>query len=84
MTGLLVVVYFVTASDAGALVISMITADSAESEEPALWLRVFWALVCGGFAATLLLAGGLAAVQTAAIVAALPLAIVMLAICFGL
>lgn len=84
MTGLLVVVYFVTASDAGALVVAMITADRDNGEEPALWLRVFWALVCGGFAACLLVAGGLAAVQTAAVIAALPLAIVMLAICFGL
>jgi choline/glycine/proline betaine transport protein len=49
-----------------------------------LWLRIFWALVCGGFAATLLVAGGLAAVQTAAVIAAMPLTVVMLAICAGL
>jgi len=83
ITGLLVAVYFVTASDAGALVIAMITAKSGE-EEPALWLRVFWALTCGAFAGCLLLLGGLEAVQMAAVIAALPLAIVMLFMCWGI
>ncbi|WP_086079744.1 BCCT family transporter [Bordetella genomosp. 13] len=83
-TGLLVAVYFVTASDAGALVIAMITARSSEEEEPALWLRIFWALVCGGVAACLLLAGGLDAVQMAAIIAGFPLVIVLTLMCWGI
>ena len=82
ITGLLVAVYFVTASDAGALVVSMIT--SKGDEEPALWLRIFWAQACGGVAAGLLLAGGLEAVQSAAIIAALPLSVVMLLMCYGI
>jgi choline/glycine/proline betaine transport protein len=82
VTGLLVAVYFVTASDAGALVVSMIT--SKGDEEPPLWLRVFWALVCGGVAGGLLLAGGLEAVQAAAVVAALPLCMLMLLMCYGI
>jgi choline/glycine/proline betaine transport protein len=82
IAGLLVAVYFVTASDAGALVIAMITSQG--DEEPALWLRIFWALTCGGVAACLLLAGGLAAVQMAAVIAALPLAVVMLIMCYGI
>ncbi len=82
ITGILVAVYFVTASDAGALVVSMIT--SKGDEEPPLWLRVFWAIACGGVAACLLLAGGLEAVQSAAIIAALPLCVVMLVMCYGI
>src|SRR3546814_17303194 len=81
MTGLLVAVYFVTASDAGALVIAMIT--SRGEEEPALWLRIFWALTCGGVAGCLLVVGGLEAVQMAAVIAALPLAVVMSLVCYG-
>lgn len=81
-TGLLVAVYFITASDAGALVVSMVT--SKGDEEPPLWLRVFWALTCGAFAAGLLLAGGLEAVQSAAVIAALPLCIVMVLMCYGI
>lgn len=85
ITGLLVTIYFITASDAGALVIAMITArEKSDNEEPALWLRVFWALTCGGVAAVLLLAGGLAAVQMAAVIAALPLSIIMLAMSYGI
>ncbi len=82
ITGLLVAVYFVTASDAGALVIAMIT--SRGEEEPVLWLRVGWALACGAVAGTLLLAGGLPAVQMAAVIAGLPLAVVMLLMCWGI
>jgi choline/glycine/proline betaine transport protein len=81
IAGLLVAVYFVTASDAGALVIAMIT--SRGEEEPALWLRVFWALTCGGVAGCLLLAGGLEAVQMAAVVAAFPLSVIILIMCYG-
>ncbi len=83
IAGVLVAIYFVTASDAGALVIAMITARD-QSEEPALWLRVFWAMTCGGVAAMLLLAGGLAAVQMAAVIAALPLSAIMLLMCYGI
>lgn len=83
ITGLLVAVYFVTASDAGALVVAMITSEHND-EEPMLWLRIFWALVCGSVAAGLLLAGGLAALQMAAVIAALPLAILMLMMCYGI
>ncbi|MGN7868516.1 BCCT family transporter [Paracoccus sp. 22332] len=82
LAGLLVAIYFVTASDAGALVIAMIT--SKGDEEPVLWLRVFWALTCGGVAGGLLLAGGLDAVEMAAVIAAAPLSIVMVFMCFGI
>ncbi|WP_435170613.1 BCCT family transporter [Falsirhodobacter sp. 1013] len=83
LAGMLVAIYFVTASDAGALVIAMIT-SRRDVEEPALWLRVFWAIVCGAVAGCLLLAGGLAAVQMAAVIAAAPLSVVMLFMCVGI
>jgi choline/glycine/proline betaine transport protein len=82
-TGLLVAVYFITASDAGALVIAMITSGK-DDEEPALWLRIFWALACGGVAAGLLLAGGLDAVEMAAVIAGFPLAIILALMCWGI
>ena len=46
--------------------------------------RVFWLLIVGAIATTLLLVGGLTALQAAAITAGLPLALVMLAMCIGL
>ena len=79
---LMVVTFFVTSSDSGSLVIDMIT--SGGHENPPVWQRVFWALTEGFVAAALLVAGGLGALQTAAIATALPFAVVMLFICYGL
>ncbi len=79
---MLIVTFFVTSSDSGSLVIDIISSGGAEN--PPVWQRIFWALSEGAVAATLLLAGGLAALQTAAITSALPLIIVMLLVCYGL
>lgn len=79
---LLVVTFFVTSSDSGSLVIDIVT--SGGNPEPPVWQRVFWALMEGVVAAVLLLAGGLAALQTGAIASALPLAAILLVVCYGL
>jgi len=78
----LVVTFFVTSSDSGSLVIDTIT--SGGHPMPPVWQRIFWALMEGVVAATLLLAGGLAGLQAAVIAGALPFAMVMLIICLGL
>ncbi|MGI2259854.1 BCCT family transporter [Shewanella sp. GXUN23E] len=78
----LVVTFFVTSSDSGSLVIDNLT-SGGDSDAP-VWQRVFWALTQGVVASVLLLAGGLQALQTAAIASALPFLLVMLLICFGL
>jgi len=49
-----------------------------------VWQRVFWALLQGVVASVLLLAGGLQALQTAAIASAMPFLCVMLLMCLGL
>ena len=79
---LLVITFFVTSADSGALVIDMITSGAAPN--PPVWQRIFWAVCAGIVAAVLLLAGGLQALQTAALASALPFAVVMLFICYGL
>ena len=79
---LLVITFFVTSADSGALVIDMITSGAAPN--PPVWQRIFWAVCAGVVAAVLLLAGGLEALQTAALASALPFAVVMLFICYGL
>jgi choline/glycine/proline betaine transport protein len=79
---LLIVTFFVTSSDSGSLVIDIIT--SGGNEDPPIWQRVFWAIAEGIVASVLLLAGGLSALQTAAISSALPFSVVMLFICYGL
>ena len=79
---MLIVTFFVTSSDSGSLVIDIISSGGAEN--PPVWQRIFWAVSEGTVAATLLVAGGLAALQTAAISSALPLIIVMFLVCYGL
>lgn len=78
----LVITFFITSADSGALVIDMITSGAAEN--PPVWQRIFWAICAGTIAAVLLVAGGLEALQTAAIASALPFAVIMIFICYGL
>ncbi|QSX39011.1 BCCT family transporter [Shewanella sedimentimangrovi] len=78
----LVVTFFVTSSDSGSLVIDNLT-SGGDLNAP-VWQRIFWALLQGLVASVLLLAGGLQALQTAAIASAMPFLLVMLLICFGL
>ncbi|MFC4168098.1 BCCT family transporter [Teichococcus aestuarii] len=79
----LIVTFFITSADSAALVVSTITAGG-RTDVP-LWQRIFWAVSSGVIAAVLLASGeGLRALQTAAIASALPFAVVMLLICYGL
>lgn len=78
----LVVIFFVTSADSGAMVMDTIAA-AGETQTTTLQ-RVFWCAITGGVAIVLLLAGGLGALQSATIAAALPFSIVMLILVFGL
>lgn len=79
---ILVITFFVTSSDSGSLVIDIITVGGKTNT--AVWQRVFWAVAEGAVAAILLLAGGLGALQTAAVASALPFTVVVLFATFGL
>ncbi|ROS76917.1 BCCT family transporter [Cellulomonas sp. PhB143] len=71
---ILVALFFVTSSDSGSLVVDMLA--SGGDPNPPVWSRIFWAVTEGLVAAALLLAGGLDALQTAAILIALPFSFV--------
>ncbi len=78
----LVIVFFVTSSDSGSLVIDTITAggkiDAPVSQ------RVFWVSFEGLVAAALLIGGGLGALQAMAVSTGFPFAIVLLLACYAL
>lgn len=81
----LVLVFFVTSSDSGSLVIDSITAGG-KVDAPASQ-RVFWALAEGAIAAALLWVGGteaIQALQAGAISTGLPFTIVLLLMCVSL
>ena len=79
---LMVIIFFVTSADSGALVIDMLA--SGGKDNTPVWQRIFWSLVIGLVAIVLLLADGLSALQTATIASALPFSIVLLAAAWGL
>lgn len=79
---LLIAVFFVTSADSGAFVIDAIATRGA-THSP-VWQRLFWAALLGVTAAVLLVAGGLKALQAMTLIAALPVALIMLALCYGL
>ncbi len=79
---LLVIVFFVTSSDSGSLVIDTMTAGG--KLDPPIVQRVFWAMTEGLVAICLLLGGGLAALQAASISMGLPFAIVLILMCLSL
>lgn len=73
----LVIVFFVTSSDSGSLVIDTISAGGkVEAPVPQ---RVFWASFEGLVAIALILGGGLVALQAMAVSAGLPFTLVLLA-----
>ena len=77
-----VAIFFVTSSDSGSFVVDMLT--SGGHPDPPVWQRVFWAVSEGLVAAVLLLSGGLAALQSAAINTGLPFCMILLCVCAGL
>ena len=78
----LLATWFITSSDSGTLVIT--TMLSMGDDNPPQRFRIVWGLGEGFVAAVLLLAGGLTALQTASIAAALPVSVIMLAMSYGI
>lgn len=72
----LVALFFITSADSGSLVVAMLS--SGGDPAPRVGVRVTWALLSGVLAIALLVAGGLVALQTAAILIALPFSVVMI------
>ncbi len=78
----LVVVFFVTSSDSGSLVIDTITAGG--KVDAPLPQRVFWCCFEGLVAIALLLGGGLASLQAMAVSTGLPFTVVLLLGCYAI
>ncbi|MCH8550399.1 MAG: BCCT family transporter [Natronospirillum sp.] len=82
---ILVLVFFVTSSDSGSLVIDSITAGGKIDAPQAQ--RVFWVVVEGMIAAALLFGGGgdgLTALQNASIATGFPFAVILILMCVSI
>jgi len=79
---ILVIVFFVTSSDSGSLVIDTITAGG--KVDAPVTQRVFWCIFEGAVAVVLLIGGGLSALQSAVISTGLPFTLVLLVMCYAI
>ncbi|TFD79713.1 BCCT family transporter [Cryobacterium psychrophilum] len=77
----IIAIFFITSADSGSLVIDMLA--SGGDTNPPKWSRIMWASLGGLVAIALLLAGGLAALQTGAILTAIPVSVVMIGMCIA-
>ncbi|GGJ08874.1 BCCT family transporter [Halopseudomonas pertucinogena] len=78
----LVIMFFITSSDSGSLVIDAITAGGKINAP--VGQRIFWTILEGVLAIALLLGGGLVALQAMAVSTGLPFTIVLLAGCVAI
>lgn len=72
----LVFAFFVTSGDSAVLVLGMMSTEG--NPNPPGRIKIVWGVLIAGIAISLLLAGGLKAVQTATILFALPFAVVII------
>lgn len=72
---ILVFVFFITSGDSATLVLGMMSTGG--TDDPSTRVKITWGLLIAGCAGSLLLAGGVKAIQTATIVFALPFSIVV-------
>lgn len=77
---ILALVFFVTSSDSGSLVVDTITSGGKiDAPRPQ---RIFWAVVEGLIAIVLLIGGGLSALQAGVTATAIPFSVLMLLMCY--
>ena len=79
----LIVTFFVTSSDSGALVASMLSSKKQMNinDDSPILSRITWAILLGILAAVLLYAGGLTALQTSVVITGVPFALIVVLAC---
>lgn len=82
LTTLIITIFFITSADSATFVLAMFT--SGGDLNPGFGLKIVWGLIVGAVAIALLIAGGLSALQTAAISIGFPFMIIMFAMAVSL
>lgn len=72
----MVIVFFVTSADSGAMILNMLSAKGRD--DTSLLQRILWSVMIGLVTIALLYAGGLSTLQTASIIGALPFSMALL------
>jgi choline/glycine/proline betaine transport protein len=77
--------FYVTSADSGALVMANLSSQlRSVQDDGAPWMRIVWASVTGLMTIAMLLVGGILALQYATIIFAVPFAIVLVLVMWGL
>ncbi len=79
---ILILVFFVTSWDSGALVLDTISAGGKIGTNKRQ--RIFWVFLVGAVASALLIGGGLKSLQSASIITGLPFMVIIGVMCIGL
>jgi glycine betaine transporter len=79
---LLIFIFFVAGADAATIVLGRMSAGGVLN--PGRVIRLVWGAIMAAIAAVLLLSGGLEALERASILAGLPFALIMIAMCWSL
>lgn len=83
MIVVLLMTYLVTTADSAVLIVNTINAAGDEGPKARPHI-IFWGVALGAVVATLLLVGGLKAIQTAMVIGALPFSVVMVLQCIAI
>lgn len=79
---ILIMTFFVTSADSATFVLGIMSSDG--NQDPSVKIRMVWGVFQALIAVVLLLSGGLEALQTASIVSALPLGVILLLMIFSI
>ncbi|GAE29895.1 glycine betaine uptake BCCT transporter [Halalkalibacter hemicellulosilyticus] len=82
VTVLLITTFFITSADSATFVLGMQTTDG--QIEPPTFIKISWGIILAASAVVLMATGGLNALQTAIIVSAFPLTIILLIMSVGM
>ncbi len=82
LTIALITTFFVTSADSATFVLGMLTTGGRLN--PSSRIKVMWGIILAASTLVLMYSGGLAGLQTAIIVSALPLTFIVLVMCYGL
>ncbi len=82
LTIIVLIIFFITSADSATLSLSMFSSDG--NHNPPVWKKIVWGIIEAATAYVLLLSGGLKALQTISIVAALPFLFMLVLIGCGL
>lgn len=77
----LVLIFFITSANSAVFVLGMISENG--NPDPSHFTKIIWGIVVAGVSAVLIMTGGLTGLQSALVATSIPLAILMIIMCYS-